>query len=93
MQMHFFLDAFAFPSIVSFSRIARHHKRASTMKTIKIHSSWNTNITIDVSKADSFACDAIAKFFTFAAEDMGDYFRITAVPPKQARAFVEYCAE
>ena len=60
------------------------------MTSIKIHSTWQGNITLDVSKEDRFAIEAIATF-GFKTEDLGYCIRIPVISPKQARAYVEYC--
>lgn len=60
------------------------------MASIKIHSNWHGNITLDVSKTDRFAVEAIARF-GFATEDLGDMIRIPVITPREARAFVAYC--
>lgn len=60
------------------------------MKTIRIHSNWHGNITLDVLKSDKFACDA-AKDFGFQTEDHNTFLRIPVITPTQARAFVAHC--
>lgn len=62
-----------------------------TMKTnIEVHTGWHGIVTLDVSKADRFAVEAITAF-GFKTEDLGYCLRIPVISAKQAREFVCYC--
>lgn len=57
---------------------------------IEVHTGWQGIVTLDVSKEDRFAIEAI-EAFGFKTEDLGYCIRIPVISAKQAREFVSYC--
>ena len=65
---------------------------SKSVPSIVIRGNWHGNITLDVSKRDKFACEALQGFFCpMSISDLGDCYRVSVITPKQARAFVAHC--